>query len=166
MNIRMGAIAARLPKLAPEKVLSVVALHMEGKKQPIFLLTTLPASSQDEILRVITGYLSRWSVEETYRFFKTSQNLESIRTQSLFAIKQLVTGVFIATCFLWGAASRQDIRALMEEKEFRVHRAPPLLYNGLYRAADAISAILRGELPWLRIFREALKIRPRLLFSG
>jgi hypothetical protein len=162
MKIRFGAKAVHLPSKITSALLSVVVFHIEGNASPVYLITNRTTNTNKEILAIIFSYLARWSIEETYRFLKSANGLESVRTQFLNSTKQLIIAAFLAACFTWKCAVSKDMRKQLNEKSFRLKRAPESLYNWMYRAAGCVAAWLEEMLPELKLMRFLLQ-QPRIL---
>ena len=119
------------------------------------LLTTLPVGDEAAAINVIVGYLSRWSVEETYRFLKSSSKLEQLQVRSLSKLQNLVAACFIATSLLARMARCESGQRIIEYSARRQKKAPPDLYNWLYRTADAIALIVKRHISAIRLLNAA-----------
>jgi len=77
-ELRYGAEPIRLPGREEPLWLVVVAGFGE---EPLMLLTDLPVAAKDSqsLWWIVQIYLTRWKIEETFRFVKQSYNLEDIR---------------------------------------------------------------------------------------
>ncbi len=100
---RYGAEPIRLPGRSEKLWLVVIAGFGE---QPLMLLTDLPVAARHSqtLWWIVQIYLTRWKIEETFRFVKQSYNLEDVRVmkyQRLRNLVILVTAVayFAATFF-------------------------------------------------------------------
>jgi hypothetical protein len=153
MKIRFGARKVHLPSKITSVLLGIVVFQIDKHANPIYLITNKPFQSEQQIMSVILAYLARWSIEETYRFLKAGNGIESVRTQFLHSTKQLIAASFIAACFLWKCAMDDEMRLEISEKSFRLKRAPQTLYNWMYRAADHIAMQLRELNRSLRLMR-------------
>src|SRR5208337_1566269 len=87
-----------------EKMLLVVVVGFG--QEPLMLLTNLVARAQDSesLWWIVQIYLTRWKIEETFRFLKQSYNLEDLRVLSYQRLQNLVALVaaaaYFATTFL------------------------------------------------------------------
>jgi hypothetical protein len=88
----------RLPGRAEPLWLVVVAGFGE---EPLLLLTNLPVAARDSQSLSWIGqiYLTRWKIEETFRFVKQSYNVEDIRVMKYQRLKNLVILVTAAAYF-------------------------------------------------------------------
>ena len=128
-------------------------------KQPMVLLTTEPADTEDQILFVLQCYLARWSVEEFFRFVKQGFALEKVRCFKWWRSKNLIHLVFIATCLLSSLhqlTTRMGgrLRTWLIREAKLVHKrrvkSPMLLFN-FYAYSSGLASILRDRRPALRL---------------
>jgi hypothetical protein len=127
--------------------------------QPMVLLTTEPADTEDQILFVLQCYMARWSVEEFFRFVKQSFKLEQIRCFKWGRNKNLVHLVFIASCLIFSLHQLAGhmgghIRTWLIREARLVHKrrskSPMLLFN-FYAYAAGLGAIFRDRRPLFRL---------------
>ena len=114
-----------------------------GRQNPIQLLTTVRVETTEDALKIITGYLSRWSVEETYRFVKSGLGLESMRCFSYGKLQNLVRLAYIVSSLIARMVRFSSWRAVFRRVALRLKKAPDHLYNWLYRGADACAELCR-----------------------
>ena len=153
MRLRFSYSKVKLPDLQKKGVeheMTLVTAWSDKSKRPMELLTTLPVSSHAEAIQVITNYLSRWSVEEVYRFLKSDAGLEKLQVRSLGKLQNLVDACFICSSITARVGRYHSWQRLFESVTRRQKRAPDSLYNWLYRAADAISLLLKAQFGTLR----------------
>jgi hypothetical protein len=112
---------------------------------PLMLLTDLPIGAKDSqsLWWVVQIYLTRWKIEETFRFIKQSYNLEDIRVMKYQRLKNLVILVtavaYFAATFL---GQQMKLRILCEKLMIisqRFFGIPPFRF---YALADGIRRIL------------------------
>jgi len=75
-RVWIGCRRVRLPKR--EEWLTLVVVKGFGEK-PMLLLTNVEVKTLREVLEV---YLTRWKIEESYRFLKSSYHIEDVRVRS------------------------------------------------------------------------------------
>jgi len=146
LELRYGAEVVRLPGRA-EKLLVVVVSGFG--QQPLMLLTDIsPARDSSTLWWIVEIYLTRWKIEETFRFIKQSYNLEDIRVLKYQRLKNLVVLVTAAAYF---AATFLDqkmkLRILCEKLlviSQRFFGIPPFRF---YALADGIKSILAQTSP-------------------
>jgi len=141
-ELRYGAEPIRLPGRSEELWLVVVAGFGE---EPLLLLTDLPVAARDSpsLWWIVQIYLTRWKIEETFRFVKQSYNLEDIRVMKYQRLKNLVILVtavaYFAATFL---GQQMKLRILCEKLLIisqRFFGIPPFRF---YALADGIRRIL------------------------
>jgi hypothetical protein len=141
-DLRYGAEPIRLPGRAEQLWLVVIAGFGEV---PLMLLTDLPVRAKDSqsLWWIVQIYLTRWKIEETFRFIKQSYNLEDIRVMKYQRLKNLVILVtavaYFAATFL---GQQMKLRILCEKLlviSQRFFGIPPFRF---YALADGIRRIL------------------------
>lgn len=128
------AVAADLPEEAVWLNLVVVRelAPPEGKKALVWrLLTDLPATTPEELARIVDAYQSRWRTEELFRTEKDVMSLEESRLETpsaiarllfFFTLKVMVLDQLRAAAGLLSGVSptdaqRQDIKLAAREAE-------------------------------------------------
>ena len=145
-QLRYGTEPVRLPGREEELHLVVVAGFGQ---EPLLLLTNLPVARDSESLWwIVQIYLTRWKIEETFRFLKQSYNLEDIRVLRYQRLKNLVVLVtaaaYFAATFL---GQRLKLKILCEKLliiSLRFFGIPPFRF---YALADGIRKILSQTSP-------------------
>jgi hypothetical protein len=141
-DLRYGAEPIRLPGRAEPLWLVVIDGFGEA---PLMLLTNVPigAKGSQSLWWIVQIYLTRWKIEETFRFIKQSYNLEDIRVMKYQRLKNLVILVtavaYFAATFL---GQQMKLRILCEKLMIisqRFFGIPPFRF---YALADGIRRIL------------------------
>jgi len=98
-QLRFGACRVRLPR-HPDVPLWLVVVQGTGS-EPILLLTNVPVKrSCKSVWWIVASYLTRWSIEEAFRFIKQAYDLENIRVLTFQRIQNLVRLVMVAVYYL------------------------------------------------------------------
>ena len=146
-QLRYGAEPFCLPGREEPLLLVVVAGFGQ---EPLLLLTNLGGVRDSQSLWWIAQiYLTRWKIEETFRFVKQSYPLEDIRVMRYQRLKNLVllmtAAAYFATAFL---GQKLKLKILCEKLLIisqRFFGIPPFRF---YALADGIRNILsRGSPP-------------------
>jgi hypothetical protein len=147
-QLQYGAEPIRLPGRKEKMLLVVVAGFGQ---EPLMLLTNLAAGARDSesLWWIVEIYLTRWKIEETFRFLKQSYNLEDLRVLSYQRLQNLVALVaataYFATTFL---GQKMKLRLLTEKLliiSLRFFGIPPFRF---YALADGIrKALAQGRPP-------------------
>ncbi len=141
-ELRYGAVPIRLPGRSEQLWLVVVAGFGD---EPLMLLTHLEirAGDSQSLWWIVQIYLTRWKIEETFRFVKHSCNLEDIRVMKYQRLKNLVILVTAAAYFAATFLGQQmKLRILCEKLLIisqRFFGIPPFRF---YALADGIRQIL------------------------
>ena len=79
-------------KLVSSQLLPLYVLVIKGfGEKPLMLLTTEPLRRSRKVLwRLVRAYLRRWSLEETIRFVKQSDDLENVRVLNYPGLQNLL----------------------------------------------------------------------------
>jgi len=140
-RLEYGYRPVKLP--GREEQLYLVVVKGYGH-EPILLLTNGPVRKNRNILwGIVSGYLTRWLIEEATRFIKQSYSLEDIRVMSYERVRNLVTLVMAAVYFagVWLGESLK--LAVLATRVARVAKrffgVPVFRY---YALADGISLLL------------------------
>jgi hypothetical protein len=146
-DLRYGAEPVRLAGRDEQLYLVVVAGFGE---EPILLLTNALAGARDSqsLWWIAQIYLTRWKIEETFRFIKQSYNLEDIRVMKYQRLKNLVllvtAAAYFAATFL---GQKMKLRILCEKLLIisqRLFGIPPFRF---YALADGIRNVLAQTSP-------------------
>jgi hypothetical protein len=143
-DLRYGVEPIRL--LGRDEPLDLVVVAGFGE-EPMLLLTNALEGARDSqsLWWIAQIYLTRWKIEETFRFLKQSYNLEDIRVMKYQRLKNLVVLVtaaaYFAATFL---GQKMKLRILCEKLLIisqRFFGIPPFRF---YALADGIKRILSG----------------------
>jgi len=145
-QLRYGAEPFRLPGREEQLLLVVVAGF---GREPLLLLTNLSGVRDSPSLWWIAQiYLTRWKIEETFRFIKQSYRLEDIRVRRYQRLKNLVllmtAAAYFATAFL---GQKLKLKILCEKLLIisqRFFGIPPFRF---YALADGIRNLLSRSRP-------------------
>lgn len=146
-DLRYGVEPIRLVGRNEQLHLVVVAGFGE---EPLLLLTNALGGARDSqsLWWIAQIYLTRWKIEETFRFIKQSYNLEDIRVMKYQRLKNLVVLVtaaaYFAATFL---GQKMKLRILCEKLLIisqRFFGIPPFRF---YALADGIKKILSQTSP-------------------
>ena len=153
MELRFGFTKVTIPSLKKQGIkheMYLVTAWNHKHKRPMELLTTVPVLNVRDSIAIILNYLSRWSVEETYRFLKTNSNLEKLQVRSFGKLENMVAACFLAASITARVARYSSWQKVFESACRRQKKAPGSLFNWMYRAADAISLLLKRHLAELK----------------
>jgi hypothetical protein len=109
--------------------------------EPIELITSKPIHSPRQALEALARYLSRWAVEEYFRFCKVSLGIEKVRTHRLWATKQLIQVAFLCSQLLASMHSWEREHCIVAACRIGKHKRR--FCNDSYAILNGIAAILR-----------------------
>lgn len=146
LELRYGAEPIRLPGREEKLLLVVVAGFGE---EPMLLLTNLAGARDSQTLWwIVRIYLTRWKIEETFRFVKQSYQVEDIRVLRYQRLKNLVVLVTAAAYFAATFLGQKLKLKILCEKLLIISRRffgiPPFRF---YALADGIRTLLQGAKP-------------------
>ncbi|MBN2258678.1 MAG: transposase [Anaerolineaceae bacterium] len=166
VTVELSAVPIRVyhpeDKTKTKPVWFVRAKVLGAVGKPWYLLTDWPVHNADDAVRIFRFYRRRWSVEDTFKFIKTSFGIEEVQMLSFEAVRRLVAFGWVAAGFLFhlGLTLEQpEVRllAVLGGWEERKNRPPgkQIIARGLRRLIDqaATEAILLkyvedyGDLP-------------------
>ncbi|MGH9439596.1 MAG: transposase, partial [Terriglobia bacterium] len=141
LKLRYGAEPICLPGREEKMCLVVVAGFGQ---EPMLLLTNLGGVRDSQSLWwIVQMYLTRWKIEETFRFVKQSYNVEDIRVLRYQRLKNLVLLVTAAAYFAATFLGQKLKLKILCEKRLIISRRffgiPPFRF---YALADGIKQIL------------------------
>ena len=146
LQLRYGAEPIRLPGREDKLLLVVVAGFGQ---EPLLLLTNLSGARDSQSLWwIVRIYLTRWKIEETFRFVKQSYHVEDIRVLRYQRLKNLVWLVTAAAYFAATFLGQKLKLKILCEKLLIISRRffgiPPFRF---YALADGIRTVLTGSRP-------------------
>src|SRR5574340_470565 len=142
VHLEYGFVRVRLPGRR-EVELTLVVVKGFGQ-EPLLLLTNVSVkATRRSVWWVVSGYLTRWLVEETIRFIKQSYQLEDVRVLDYERLRNLAALVMAAAYFaaVWLGESLK--LAVLASRVSRVAKrffgVPEFHY---YALADGIAVLL------------------------
>jgi len=146
LELRYGAEPIRLPGREEKLLLVVIA---GWGPESMLLLTHLSGARDSQTLWwIVRIYLTRWKIEETFRFIKQSYQVEDIRVLRYQRLKNLVVLVTAAAYFAATFLGQKLKLKILCEKLLiisqRFFGIPPFRF---YALADGIKHLLAGTSP-------------------
>ena len=125
------------------------------RNTPMMLVTNQPLKGKEDVIRVVRAYMSRWRVEEYFRFKKQHFGFEGFRVRSLTSINNLNQLLTYAIGLLGLLADKMNTTKL---PQLLIQNAKALRKNVqfyYYQLAEGISSTLayakKGVQDWFRI---------------
>jgi hypothetical protein len=63
--------------------------YLNDSTEPMILISNHKINQKEDLIRIVLGYVSRWKIEEHFRFKKVQFGLENFRVKSLTSINHL-----------------------------------------------------------------------------
>lgn len=140
-RLSFGFRKVKLP--GREEEVYLVVVDGFGEK-PLLLLTNLSMKKTYKSLwQVVGGYLTRWRIEETIRFWKQSYNVEDIRVLTYRRLRNMIA-LLLAACFFAAVRLGEDVKLTIlacrvKEISKRLFGIPQFHY---YALADGLAHLL------------------------
>lgn len=145
-QLRYGAEPIRLP--GREEPLHLVVVAGFGQEPLLLLTNLLGVRDSSSLWWIVQIYLTRWKIEETFRFVKQSYNMEDIRVLRYQRLKNLILLVTAAAYFAAAFLGQKLKLKILCEKLLiisqRFFGIPPFRF---YALADGIKKILSRSNP-------------------
>jgi hypothetical protein len=133
---------------------------------PMMLATNRKIEGKDDVVRIVRIYLSRWRIEEYFRFKKQHFGFENFRVRSLRAINNLNRILSYSISFMNKIISKSPTHKL---KTAVLKSADPLREKALfyyYRIAKGLCGILTHARSGIKAWHGPLRIRdPQICFK-
>jgi hypothetical protein len=154
VHLEYGFVRVRLPGRRDVE-LSLMVVRGLGE-EPLLLLTNVAVKpTRRSLWWVVSGYLTRWLVEETIRFIKQSYRLEDLRVLDYERLRNLAALVMAAAYFaaVWLGESLKlaVLASRVSRLAKRFFGVPEFHY---YALADGIAVLLS------RLFGSLLPVMP------
>ena len=143
---------------ASKRPLRLVTVYGLGE-MPMMLATNKPIMGKDDVVDICRMYLSRWRIEEYFRFKKQHFGFENFRVRSLKAINALNSLLTFSISFLnrvMGKKADHRLKQAVYEKAKYVREKVLFHY---YRIAKGLANILAGARTGIK---DWYKPRPRV----
>ena len=149
---------------ASRKNIYLVLVYGIGE-HPMMLATNRPLKGKDDVVKVTRDYLSRWRIEEYFRFKKQGFGFENMRVRSIRAMNCLNTLLTYAITFLALIKHKKHTHKL---KVCVMEHADPLRKNVLfyyYQMAKGINIVLSHARTGIKKYYKTLRERdPQVSF--
>jgi hypothetical protein len=126
---------------------------------PMMLATNKEIKGKEDVVKIARTYLSRWRIEEYFRFKKQHFGFEDFRVRQLVAINNLNRLLSYAISFMNKVVAKSPgslLKAAVYEKADPVRKKVLFYY---YRIAKGIVAILSGARTGIRKWYKPLRER-------
>ena len=145
INCKMSCIPVKLCEF-PTKDLILVVVYGFGS-EPMLLLSNRKMQEKKKLCHIVTKvYLTRWRIEEYFKFKKQQFELEDLRVMSLQSIRNLNMLATLAAGYIGlTSTAHKDSVFLMELKECskRIYKMPKFIFYALGYAMERVLSMSR-----------------------
>lgn len=99
-SVEIKASSINVKLINDNKEYSLVYAFYDNSKEPAMFLTNKKIDSKEDIIRTILNYVSRWKIEEQFRFKKNALGFEDFRVRTLNRINNLTICLDIAIGYM------------------------------------------------------------------
>ena len=156
IDCKISMIPVKLPKLG-KKEFNLVIIHGFSHKEPILLLTN--TSIEDEMLPVALTkvYLTRWRIEEFFKFKKQQFDYEDFRVRSLNRIRALTAILSMLAGLIAYLCEKHTENKMVDElieisKRVKKYDKSKRHHLKFYALADGIARVLKKTITGIRQF--------------
>ena len=128
-----------------------------SEEKPMMLLTNKMVSCKEDVYKIVRGYMSRWRIEENFRFKKQQYGFEDMRVRSLKAINVLNRLLMIHIGHIGMLAERINRKLLMIKIIERSKSLKNIAYLWYYQIANGVKNILSYAHKGIKEFQEIRK---------
>jgi hypothetical protein len=134
---------AKVKLLGIKEPLNLVVVHGMGKE--VFkLLTNKEIKGKEDVIKIVRSYLSRWRIEEYFKFKKQQYGFEDFRVRSLKKIRNLNILASLTISIVSGLVKQEDSVLINNIKEVSQGLKAKVFF-WLYRIADGITKALANS---------------------
>ena len=141
--VKASHVVCKIPGI--KQPMTVVFSFMEGKTEPMVLMTDLKVSSKEDLIGIVLSYHSRWKIEEHFRFKKVQYGFENFRVKSLDSSNFLAFLLDVALLVLDAVVERKETNSLYSELLSRAKVVRGKVYLEFYRMATGAKAVLASS---------------------
>lgn len=148
-GVRVELLGGRI-----ESKKAIWLIRAKSKGLTLYLLSNIEIINKESLVYIVKGYLSRWKIEEYYRFIKQEYKLERFLVRDMGRIKNLINLLFIAVVILCRISEFKieisKVRDILIKKSKRVYKIPQKIRFLLYMLGDGLSEVLKIIIKRLR----------------
>ena len=99
-SVEIKASSINVKLINDNKKYSLVYAFYDNSKEPAMFLTNKKIDSKEDIIRTTLNYVSKWKIEEQFRFKKNALGFEDFRVRTLNRINNLTLCLDIAIGYM------------------------------------------------------------------
>lgn len=139
------------------KQLTLVIVYGLSDTTQMMLLTNKKVSCKEDLHKIVRAYMSRWRIEENFRFKKEQYKLENMRVRTVHAMNVMNTIVMILVGHIGVLAENIDKKLLVIKMIERGKSLKGKAYLWYYQIAKGIKNILMYAHNGIREFQDIRK---------
>lgn len=139
------------------KILNLVIVYGLSEEKPMMLLTNKEIKSKKDVYKIVRGYMSRWRIEENFRFKKQQYGFENMRVRTLKSMNVLNTILMIHIGHIGIMAEKINSKLLVIKIIERSKSLKGKAYLWYYQISNGIKEILKFAHTGIKRFQEMKK---------
>lgn len=136
------------------KTLYLVIVYGLSEEKPMILLTNKTIRSKKEVHKIVRAYMSRWRIEENFRFKKQQYGLENMRVRRLKAINIMNMLLMMHIGHIGMLAEKVDKKLLVIKMIERGKSIKGKSYLWYYQISRGMKEILKYAHKGIKEFQE------------
>lgn len=125
--------------------LRIICVYVENSNEPMILLTNKKINCKEDLIRLVLMYISRWKIEEHFRFKKVVYGLENFRVKSLTSINNLCFILDIVLLVLAHIVETKERNMIFNELISRSKKIRDDVYMYYYQIASGIKTLFTSN---------------------
>ena len=125
------------------RILNLVIVYGLSEEKPMMLLTNREIRNKRDVHKIVRAYMSRWRIEEKFRFKKNQYGFENIRVRTMKSINVLNTILMMHIGHITLLAEKVDKKLLVIKMIERSKSLKGKRYYWCYQISKGIQEILK-----------------------
>ena len=142
------------------KTLYLVIVYGLSEEQPMMLLTNKTIKNKEDVHRIVRAYMSRWRIEENFRFKKQQYGFENMRVRTLKAMNTLNTLLMMHIGHIGMLAEKINRKLLVIKMIERGKSIKEKAYLWYYQISRGMKEILKYAHNGIKEFEETREKKP------
>lgn len=151
-NIKVSHIEGKINGVKDN--LTIVFSYLDNNPEPMVLVTNKKVKSKENLIKISLNYISRWKIEELFRFKKVEFGLESFRVKSLTSINNLNFILDISILFLIKLIENQNKNMLFNECINNSKAIRDDVYILFYRLLSGLKTIFTSNIKGVKNYQQ------------
>ena len=138
-------------------ILNLVIVYGLSEQKPMMSLTNKEIKSKKDVYKIVRGYMSRWRIEENFRFKKQQYGFENMRVRTLKSMKVLNTILMMHIGHIGMMVENINSKLLIIKIIERSKSIKGKAYLWYYQISNGIKEILKFAHTGIKKFQEMKK---------